>query len=135
MGIACGFEKGGRVATVAQVRADGRVEKLTTAFECGAIVNPDNLRNQIEGATVMALGGALFEGVRFAAGRPAATRLAELRLPRFADVPAIDVVLLDRRDLASSGAGETPLIAVAPAIAAAIFAATGRRLRSLPLAP
>ena len=56
-------------------------------------------------------------------------------MPRFTDVPALDVVLLDRPDLPSAGAGETPLIAVAPAVANAIFAATGRRLRSLPLLP
>ena len=56
-------------------------------------------------------------------------------MPRFADVPELDVVLVDRPDLPSAGAGETPLIAVAPAVANAIFAATGRRLRSLPLIP
>jgi len=56
-------------------------------------------------------------------------------VPRFTDVPELDVVLLDRPDLPSAGAGETPLIAVAPAVANAIFAATGRRLRSLPLIP
>ena len=61
--------------------------------------------------------------------------LAGYRLPRFSDVPAIEVVLIDRPDIPSAGAGETPLIAVAPAIANAIFAATGRRLRSLPLIP
>ncbi len=58
-----------------------------------------------------------------------------VRVPRFTDVPELGVVLLDRPDLPSVGAGETPLIAVAPAIANAIFAATGRRLRSLPLLP
>ena len=56
-------------------------------------------------------------------------------MPRFTDVPVLDVVLLDRPDLPSADAGETPLIAVAPAVANAIFAATGRRLRSLPLLP
>jgi isoquinoline 1-oxidoreductase len=54
-------------------------------------------------------------------------------VPRLADIPPIDVVLIDRPDLPSAGAGETPMIAVAPAIASAIFDATGRRLRSLPL--
>ncbi|MGA8921942.1 MAG: hypothetical protein WB682_02270, partial [Candidatus Dormiibacterota bacterium] len=57
------------------------------------------------------------------------------RVPRFADVPPIEVLLLDRRDIPSAGAGETPLIAVAPALANAIFEATGVRLRSLPLIP
>ena len=56
-------------------------------------------------------------------------------MPRFADVPLLETVLLDRKDLPSAGAGETPLIALAPAVGNAIFAATGVRLRSLPMAP
>src|SRR5579863_10194460 len=73
--------------------------------------------------------------VAFACGRVASTSLSGYRVPRFTDVPELDVVLLDRPDLPAAGAGQTPLIAVAPAIANAIFAATGRRLRSLPLLP
>ena len=106
-----------------------------TAYECGAVVNPDTVISQIEGGTVMALGGALFETVTFDQGRLARPSLAGYRVPRFTDVPKLDVVLVDRPDLPSAGAGETPLIAVAPAVANAIFAATGRRLRSLPLIP
>jgi isoquinoline 1-oxidoreductase len=56
-------------------------------------------------------------------------------VPRFSDVPPIEVILLDRRDIPPAGAGETPVIAVAPALANAIFAATGQRLRSMPLLP
>jgi hypothetical protein len=96
-------------------------------------VNPASTRGQIEGGTIMALGGALFEQVGLDYGRMASPSLAAYRVPRFGDVPAIDVVLVDRPDIPSAGAGETPLIAVAPAIANAIFAATGQRLRSLPL--
>ena len=106
-----------------------------TAYECGAVVNPDTVLSQIEGGTVMALGGALFESVTFVRGRVARPSLSGYRVPRFTDVPELDVVLVDRPDLPSAGAGETPLIAVAPAIANAIFAATGRRRRSLPLLP
>ena len=138
-GLAVGLEKGGRVATCAEVCADGAghvgVTRIVTAYECGAVVNPDTVTSQIEGGTVMALGGALFETVVFDQGRIARPSLAGYRVPRFADVPELDVVLLDRPDLPPAGAGETPLIAVAPAIANAIFAATGRRLRSLPLIP
>ncbi len=138
-GIACGTEKGSYVATAAEVKvsADGtvRVLRLVTAFECGAIVNPDGLRNQVEGSVLMGLGGALFESVEFDQGRILNPRLSLYRVPRFGDVPEMDVVLLDRKDLPSEGAGETPIVAVAPALAGAIFAATGRRLRSLPLAP
>ena len=109
--------------------------RIVTAYECGAVVNPDTVRGQIEGGTIMALGGALFEHVNLVHGRIVSPSLAAYRVPRFSDVPAIDVVLVDRPDIPSAGAGETPLIAVAPAVANAIFAATGQRLRSLPLIP
>ena len=108
---------------------------IVTAYECGAVVNPDTVISQVEGGTVMALGGALFESVVFDHGRIARPSLAGYRVPGLTDLPELDVVLLDRPDLPSAGAGETPLIAVAPAIANATFAATGRRLRSLPLLP
>jgi CO/xanthine dehydrogenase Mo-binding subunit/aerobic-type carbon monoxide dehydrogenase small subunit (CoxS/CutS family) len=136
-GVAVGIEKGGRVATCAEVAAgiDGTVHvtKIVTAYECGAIVSPATVLSQIEGGTVMALGGALFEQVKVANGHQETRSLAGYRVPRFSDIPEIDVVLVDRPDIPSAGAGETPLIAVAPAIANAIFAATGRRLRALPL--
>jgi nicotinate dehydrogenase subunit B len=136
VGIACGVEKGGRVATCAHVRVEGgelEVLRIVTAYECGAIVNPDNVSRQIEGATVMALGGALFEAVHFESGRILNATMRSYRVPRFADVPPTEVVLLDRPDIPSAGAGETPIVAVAPALANAILAATGAPLRSLPL--
>jgi isoquinoline 1-oxidoreductase len=83
----------------------------------------------------MGLGGALFESVEFDHGEVLNPRLAHYRVPRFSDTPEIDVVLLDRHDLPSAGAGETPIVAVAPAVAGAIFAATGIRLRAMPLVP
>jgi nicotinate dehydrogenase subunit B len=138
-GIAVGLEKGGRTATFADVVVgeDRRLEvrRIVTGFECGALVHPANLRSQVEGATVMALGGALFEAIHFENGRILNPRLSQYRVPRFHDVPPIEVLLLDRPDLPSQGGGETPLIAVAPAIANAIFDATGQRLRHLPLVP
>ena len=60
-------------------------------------------------------------------------RLSKYRVPRFADMPEVEVVLLDRQDLPSAAAGEAPIVATAPAIANAIFDATGQRLRALPL--
>ena len=138
-GLAAGTEKGSYLATCAEVSVepDGsvRVRRLVTAFECGAVVNPDHLRNQIEGAMVQGLGGALFEAVRFEDGLVLTDRFSRYRVPRFSDVPELDVVLVDRKDLPSAGAGETPLVCVAPAIGNAIFDATGTRLRSLPLVP
>ncbi|MGA3027111.1 MAG: molybdopterin cofactor-binding domain-containing protein [Bryobacteraceae bacterium] len=138
-GLACGVEKGGYVATCAEVAAEPggpvRVLRLVTAFECGAIVNPNGLRNQVEGAVIMGLGGALFEAIEFEDGKILNARLSRYRVPRFGDVPIIETVLLDRKDLPSAGAGETPIVAVAPAISNAVFDATGTRHRSLPMRP
>ena len=122
LGIACGTEKGSYIATAAELsRADKgfKVERLVVAFECGAIVNPDGLKNQVEGSVVQGLGGALFEAIEFGGGKLANGTMAQYRVPRFKDVPVIDVVLLDRRDLPSAGAGETPIVCVAPAIGSA----------------
>jgi isoquinoline 1-oxidoreductase len=139
-GLGGGFEKGGNVATFAEVAVDSssgdvRVVRMVTAFECGAIVNPDGLRNQLEGANIMALGGTLFEAIEFENGRILNGRFSEYRLPRFSDVPMLETVLIDRKDIPSAGAGESSLVGVAPAIANAIFDASGVRLRSLPLVP
>jgi nicotinate dehydrogenase subunit B len=139
IGVACGIEKDSRVATVVEVQATLgeplRIARIVTAFECGPIVDADNLRNQVEGAQLMALGGALFEKLELTDGRVTNLRQSEYRVPRFSDVPPIEVVLLDRPDVAPAGAGETPMITLAPAIANAIFAACGTRIRSLPLVP
>jgi isoquinoline 1-oxidoreductase len=140
VGLAVGTEKGSYVATCAEVavnRSSGRVQvvRMVTAFECGAIVNPEHLKNQVEGAAVMGLGGALWEAIRFEGGKVFNARFADYRVPRFADVPVLETVLVDRRDLPSAGAGETPIVAVAPAIGNAIFQVTGLRLRSLPMVP
>jgi isoquinoline 1-oxidoreductase len=139
-GIAAGTDKGSFIATCAEVEADrasGRLKvlRLVSAFDCGAVLNPEHLKNQIEGAGVMALGGALFEAIQFANGKVLNPRFSDYRVPRFADAPVMETVLLDRKDLPSAGAGETPLIAVAPAVGNAIFNATGLRLRSLPMVP
>ncbi len=135
-GIAAGFEKGGYVANCAEVRVVNgavKVVRVVAVFECGAVVNPDQLKNQVEGAVAMGIGGALFEHIDFADARIITNRLARYRLPRFTDMPAIEVVLLDRKDLTPAGAGETPIMAIAPAIGNAIFDATGQRHRSLPM--
>jgi nicotinate dehydrogenase subunit B len=135
-GMACGFEKGGYVATCAEVEAarEGfRVVRVTEGFECGAILDPDNLRNQIEGAILQGLGGALREQIRFENGKITNPSFGAYRVPRFSDDAEIEVLLLDRNDLPSAGGGETPLVAVAPAVANALFQATGRRVRQMPL--
>jgi isoquinoline 1-oxidoreductase len=124
-GVACGTEKGGYVATAAEVSGNAvhwQVERIVIAFECGAIVNPDGLENQVSGSVVQALGGALFETIEFADGHLRNGSMEQYRVPRFKDVPVIDTILLDRRDLPSAGAGESSLIAVAPAIGSAVRA-------------
>jgi isoquinoline 1-oxidoreductase len=83
----------------------------------------------------MGLGGALFEAIEFANGRILNPRLSKYRVPRISDLPVIEVVLMDRKDLPSAGAGETPIMGIAPAIANALFQATGVRIRSMPILP
>ena len=144
-GLACGFEKGGYVATCAEIAIEKprkiksnptvRIVRVVEAFECGAIVNPLHLKNQIEGCITQAVGGALFEAIRFENGKILNGRFADYRLPRFSDNPVIEIVLVDRKDLPSAGSGETPIVGLAPAVANAIFNATSIRLRSLPLVP
>jgi CO/xanthine dehydrogenase Mo-binding subunit len=139
-GLGGGVEKNGYLATCAEVNVDRksgevRIVRLVTAFECGAVVNPDGLRNQIIGANIMGLGGALFEAIEFENGRITNPRLSRYRVPRFRDVPEVEAVLLDRKDIPSAGAGETPIVGVAPAIGNAIFDGAGVRLRSLPMVP
>jgi CO/xanthine dehydrogenase Mo-binding subunit len=138
-GLACGLEKGGYVASCAEVSIaqPGKVKivRVVTAFECGAIVNPEHLKNQVEGAVIMGIGGALFEAIEFDNGRILNARLSKYRVPRFPDVPVVETILLDRKDLPSAGAGETPIVALAPAVGNAIFHATGQRIRKLPMVP
>ncbi|WP_139377392.1 xanthine dehydrogenase family protein molybdopterin-binding subunit [Daejeonella lutea] len=137
-GIATGFDKGGYVATCAEVSIiNNRVKviRITEAFECGAIVNPAHLHNQIMGSIVQGLGGALFEAVDFAGGKILNPSISSYRVPRFSDLPEIEIVMIDRKDLPSAGAGEAPIIGVAPAIRNAILDATGIGLTALPLIP
>jgi nicotinate dehydrogenase subunit B len=139
-GIAGGFEKGGYVATCAEVAVDPesrsvRISRVVEAWDCGPVVNPNGLRNQIEGAIVQGIGGALFEDVHFANGRVLNPHFSSYRVPRFRDLPAIEVEIINRKDVPPFGAGETPIVGLAPAVANAIFNATGTRLRAMPLVP
>jgi isoquinoline 1-oxidoreductase subunit beta len=136
VGLACGTEKGSHVAACAEVAiADGEVSvrRVCQVFECGAVLNPEGLRAQVAGCILMGMGPALREEMRFEGGRVLNASFASYRVPRFGDTPELDVHLLDRPDLPSVGGGETPIIAIAPAIANAVCHATGQRLRQLPL--
>lgn len=138
VGIACGTEKGSYVATCAEIEIEGggkryRVTRVCQAFECGAIINPRNLEAQNVGCIVMGLGAALREAVEFEKGGIQNASFSSYEVPRFSDVPEIEIHLLNRPDLPSVGGGETPIIGIAPAIANAVFHATGRRIRRMPI--
>lgn len=138
VGLACGTEKGSFVACCAEVEIDKlsnaiRVLEVSEAFDCGAVLNPENLRNQIEGAITMGLGPALHEEIRIENSAIATNSFRSYRVPRFADAPQISTRLVNRPAMESAGAGETPIIAIAPAIGNAVFRATGQRLRRLPM--
>jgi isoquinoline 1-oxidoreductase len=136
IGLSCGTEKGSFVAACVEVLADKetiRVRRVCQTYECGKVLNPSGLRSQIEGAIVMGIGPALREAMQFENGQMQTTAFSDYKVPRFADVPAIDVHVLDRPDLPSIGAGETPIVAVAPAIANAVFDAVGKRVREMPI--
>jgi isoquinoline 1-oxidoreductase len=82
---------------------------------------------------VQGLGGALFEAIDFDGGKIENAAFSAYRVPRFVDTPLLETVLLDRPDMSPIGAGETPIVCIAPAVAAGIFQATGIRPRSLPM--
>jgi CO/xanthine dehydrogenase Mo-binding subunit len=137
-GLACGTEKGSFAAACVRVSVDSvagtyKLLDITEAYECGAIQNPRNLQSQVEGAIMQGLGGAGWEEMKFKDAEILNPRFSQYRVPRFKDMPRIETVLLDRKDLASVGAGETPIVAIAPAIANALAHAAQMRIRSLPI--
>jgi nicotinate dehydrogenase subunit B len=139
-GVGGGYEKLGYMATFVEVSLkpetrEIKLERVLTAFDCGAIVNPDGLRNQLIGANIMGIGGAIFEAIEFENGHILNDVFSKYRVPRFRDVPPMDTLLIDRKDQPSAGAGEAPILGIAPAIANAIFALTGIASHSMPMAP
>jgi len=138
VGLACGTEKGSYVAACVEIaidRAQDRivVRRVCEVFECGAVLNPDNMVSQVQGCIIMGMGPALREEMRFEGGKVRNAKFERYLVPRFSDVPELDIHLLNRPDLASAGGGETPIIAIAPAIANAVFHATGTRVHEMPI--
>jgi isoquinoline 1-oxidoreductase len=138
VGLACGTEKNSVVAACVEVsidrgRGEIKVNHVCEAFECGPIINPANLLSQVQGCIVMGLGPALREEMRFENGKILNAGFSGYKVPRFRDVPKIEVHLVNKTDIPSAGGGETPIIAIAPAIANAVFASTGIRVRSMPM--
>ena len=112
-----------------------RVRRVSCAHDCGLVINPDGLRNQIEGSIVQTLGRTLHEEVTFDRARVTSVNWASYPILTFPEAPAIEVALIDRPELPPVGAGEASTAPVAAALANAIFDATGIRLRKVPFTP
>ncbi|MEZ4503869.1 MAG: molybdopterin cofactor-binding domain-containing protein [Dehalococcoidia bacterium] len=135
-GIALGVDVGSYVATAVEVSVQGRevrVHRVVAALDCGLVVNPEGARNQMEGAIVMGLGGALWEASDFEAGRLLNPTFTRYRVPRITDTPRIEVRFVGDPDAPSTGAGEPGLVPLAAAISNAVYSATGVRHRELPI--
>ena len=128
------------VACVAEVqveRASGivRVKRIVVAHDCGLIINPDGVRNQIEGNVIQALSRAMKEEVRFDEFRITSVDWQMYPILTFSEVPDIEIVLINRPDQPALGAGEPATVITAAAVANAVFDATGIRLRQIPFTP
>ncbi|WP_375393136.1 molybdopterin cofactor-binding domain-containing protein [uncultured Sphingomonas sp.] len=135
-GIVCWRLRGSAIAVLAEARLEGGrpvVERLVAAADCGRVVNPDLVRQQIEGGLVFGLATVLGAATGYRRNLPTARGLGDLHLPRLADAPDITVELIGS-DEAPGGASELAAPPVAPAVANALASATGRRFRSLPFA-
>ena len=111
------------------------VERVVCAHDCGLVVNPDALKNQIEGSIVQSLSKMLFEEVKFDKSHVSTVDWTTYPVIRFPDIPPVEVALLDRPDQPLMGAGEASLSPVGGALANAIFDAAGLRLRTVPFTP
>ena len=109
------------------------VRRITCAHDCGLVINPDGLRNQIEGCILQTLGRTLHEETKFDRSRVTSVDWKSYPILSFQEVPSVDVALIDRPTLPPMGAGEAATAPVAAALANAIFDATGVRLRRVPL--
>jgi nicotinate dehydrogenase subunit B len=128
------------VAVVADVEVNRRtgavrVKRFYCSHDCGQIINPDGVRNQIEGNIVQTVSRTLIEELKFDRSRVTSVDWASYPILRFPDLPDITIDLIDRPNEVPWGAGEPTAAVVPSAIANAIFDATGARLRSVPFSP
>ena len=107
--------------------------RVDTALDCGRVVNPDGVRAQVEGATIFGLGLALFGELSVREGRVEQSNFGDYRILRITEAPPVIEAHIVASEEPPSGIGELPTPTIAPALAAALFAASGRRLRELPL--
>jgi CO/xanthine dehydrogenase Mo-binding subunit len=139
-GVAVNLRGGSIPAVVAEVEVDSstgkiRVTRITVAFDCGLIINPDGVRNQIEGNMMQGVSRTLLEEVKFDAAGLKSLDWASYPVLRFQDVPDVQIQLINRPELPATGAAEGPIVVVPAAIANAVFDATGVRLREIPFTP
>jgi len=140
LGLACCYDYGTAVAAVAEVSVDAetgqvRVHHVTTAMDCGLVINPDGARAQMEGNAIWGVGSALLEEARVENGRVALNNFDTYPLLTMKEAPTIEAILVNSGVEEPSGVGEPPIGPIAPAIANAIFAQTGKRLRQMPFTP
>jgi len=140
VGMACGMYSNACNATFVQLtvnRGTGAVQvnRVVMALDLGLVINPDGMRQQAEGCVMMGLGSALSEEIRFHNGEVLSRNFDSYRIPRFSWVPKMEILLVDNPDTPALGGGEPPIIAMAPAIANAIYDAMGVRLLQLPMTP
>jgi nicotinate dehydrogenase subunit B len=140
IGVACGHDAGTWVAEMAEVKVDKTTGKVTVVRiacvqDMGLCVNPQGALIQMEGCLTMAMGYTFTEEVLFEGGDIITRGFDNYEIPRFASVPKMDCVILDRKDKPPRGGGEPAIIAVSAVIANAVFDATGARLYRVPLTP
>ena len=137
-GLACAYDYGTAVAAVAEVSVGEsgkiRVHHITSAMDCGLVINPDGARAQIEGNAMWGVSAALQEEVRIENGRIALNNFETYPLLTMKEAPTVQAILVDTGGKEPSGVGEPPIGPIGAAIANAVFALTGERLRRLPLA-
>ena len=135
-GIAVVFSYGSYAATVAEVSvaADGtpRVHRLVTGIDAGLAVNPDQIKAQMEGGAVYALTAAYYGKITLDKGRVEQSNFHDYPMLRIGEMPLVDVLIVDSKE-AAGGLGEPGVPSVAPAVCNAVFALTGKRIRSLPI--
>ena len=139
-GVAVANRANTMTAAVAEVEVDKttgevRVKKITLAHDCGLIVNPDGLKNQIEGNILQGVSRALLEEVQFDSTGQKNLNWNSYPVIRFEQVPEVEIVLINRPEMQPLGGGEPSIVPVTAAIANAIFDATGARLRRVPFTP
>jgi isoquinoline 1-oxidoreductase len=136
VGVAIGLDVGSYSAECVAIDVRGKeidVKRVSSTLDCGLVFNPEGARSQMEGAIIMGLGSTLFEATEFENGRVLNTGFARYRVPRINQTPRIGVTLVGTTENPSTGAGEPGIVPIAPAVANAVFDATSKRIRELPL--